>query len=421
MSEADRFLHKLLSQYYKYIQLSGAYDKHATYPRPSLTNAVLPMFSRWVTGPGQHTSQIYPRIKPALQLASRLLTEDFPLTWWTHLTYGERRADSAGTYIADNPYSRTPEAIAQVKRKILKAGKVITFMFEPEGYETDRAHGSTTAYKHHRDFFEEIRQRDWPPVDTSDDGGHARPCVVINSKTQEFFLHRYSSASQDEIYRALCMFTITLVHEFAHAYNWWLTPGTSSNEPRWCKDEKEAELGWSWEQHVIGYGVDMDRRPGDARDRFRSLFQMRVLEYHSATEHGKVLSTFKGTNRTDDRFTMCDASGRKSRPAVLKGGQFRHSETWFQDTNTATHFVAAITTIPMSWTTAWFQEQEWSYRKQYWASKGFYVRPSLGTVFVVLYDRCGNDAITLRPLNPAIPADKEILERRARGLPDYSR
>jgi hypothetical protein len=38
---------------------------------------------------------------------------------------------------------------------------------------------------------------------------------------------------------------------------------------------------------------------------------------------------------------------------------------------------------------------------------------------MILYERSGNRTSTLRPLYPGFPADKEILDCRARG--DYNR
>ena len=416
MTPVDDFLFGMLHQYDKHIHLSGAYDKHARYSQPSLANSILPMFkNRWATGPGQH-SEIYQKVIPALQLASRLLTEDYPLTWFTQLTFGERRTDAAGTYIAPTGYSKTPEAIAQVKKNILQIGKVITFMFEPPGYE-ERAYGSCTPTKSSRDFFHEFRSSDWPSVRRSDDVGHARPCVVLNSAFLHFFRHRYDFASQDEIYRALLILAITLVHEFAHGYNSWLTP--EHKEPRWCQKEKEAELGWSWERAIMGYGLDSFRHHGDPKGKYRQLYQIRILEYRTRAERENIFLRFAGTNRTDDRFTRCDATGRKARPAVMDGNEFRHSKTWFENDRKATHFIAAVQTIPMTWVVDWFQEERWTWRKQYWSEQGFYVRPTLGNAFVVLYERDGHKAATLRPLNPAIRVDKEILEQRQRG--DHSR
>jgi len=419
MRSIDSFLHGVLQQYDKHIYLSGAYDKDGQYQQPSLANDILPMFSRWATGPGQkHTAHVLPILRPALRLASRLLMDNYCLTWFTHLTFGERRIDACGSYIKANPHSTTPEAISAVKRNIRQVGKVITFMFEPGGYEIP-AYGSCTAKKSHRDFYNDFHKTDWPRVSSSDDTGHARPCVVMQRAFLRFLRDRYSSASQDETYRVLILFAITLVHEFAHAYNFWLTPEyAQGEEPRWCQEDKEAELGWSWERSIIGYGLNEFRLQSDDKGRFRHLYQVKILEYHSSAERAAAFQSLAGSNRTDQPFTKCDARGIKTRPLLLDGNEFKHSKTWFENSRKASHFFAAIQTIPMDWIVAWFNEAEWKHREAYWAEKGFYVRPSLHNSFMVLYERSGNNASTMRPINPTISADREIMRRRAQGLTD---
>ncbi|KAF2833669.1 hypothetical protein CC86DRAFT_400280 [Ophiobolus disseminans] len=412
MTPVDDFLYDMLHQYDLHVQLSGSYDKHARYALPSLKNGILSMFTdRWAAGPGQHCPEIYQKVKPALQLASRLLMENYPLTWFSHLTFGERRVDAAGTYIAPVVNSMSYDAIAKVKANIRDIGKVITFMFEPPGYEREE-YGSCSVDASSRSFFNEFRTSDWPSVRRSDNRGYATPCVVMKNDFQTFFRHRYDSASQDEIYRALLVFAVTLVHEFAHAYNFWLTP--RRHEPRWSEKEKEAELGWSWERCIIGYGVLPYRHYGDPKAKYRQLYQIKILEYHSYNERNSIFSMLAGSNRTDHPFTTRDATGSRAKPAVMDGNEFRHSKTWFKNDRKATQFLAAIQTIPMTWVVDWFQEKEWERRNQYWAQQGYYVRPSLGNAYMVLYERDRNQARIMRPLNPAIRVDRHIIKERAR-------
>jgi hypothetical protein len=84
-----------------------------------------------------------------------------------------------------------------------------------------------------------------------------------------------------------------------------------------------------------------------------------------------------------------------------------------------TNFVAAAQVVPMSWVVNWFLAKEWQRRAEIWRHCNMYVRPSLGSAFMLLYERSGNRTSTLRPLYPAFLADKDVLDRRARG--DYSR
>jgi hypothetical protein len=133
LTAADGFLLSMRHEFDWYIeQLRGS----SNYPLPTLADRIHPMFTldRWATGPGQHTSQIYARMRPALQLVSLWLTGDFPLLWFSYLTFGERRTNSAGqTYIVPSPYSFTLAALEIVKANLLEFAKTIAFMFAPKG------------------------------------------------------------------------------------------------------------------------------------------------------------------------------------------------------------------------------------------------------------------------------------------------
>ncbi|EAT87461.2 hypothetical protein HBH56_051330 [Parastagonospora nodorum] len=154
---ANRYLHKALNEFDHHIQASGAHDSQATYRNPNLQNQILFMFKdRWASGPGQHTRNIYPFTKNAFKLASRLLTERFPLMWFSHLTFGGRRRGRSGTYIVPTPYSISPEAMTKVRQNIQHVGEVITFMFEPPGHRNGDGFGVTCRHKEHQQFYREI-------------------------------------------------------------------------------------------------------------------------------------------------------------------------------------------------------------------------------------------------------------------------
>ncbi|KAF2035639.1 hypothetical protein EK21DRAFT_54503, partial [Setomelanomma holmii] len=148
----DDFVHSLSEEYTTHIRYSGAYDRNL--PDPDLTNEILPVFrDRWATGPGQHTAQIYNVIEHALRLASRLLSEDWPLRWFCHLTFGERRRGPNGVYIVPTAYSLSRDALVPVKAKIRAVGEVTTFMFAPPGYEERGCYGSTSSSPRDREFY----------------------------------------------------------------------------------------------------------------------------------------------------------------------------------------------------------------------------------------------------------------------------
>lgn len=82
-------------------------------------------------------------------------------------------------------------------------------------------------------------------------------------------------------------------------------------------------------------------------------------------------------------------------------------------------YVVVNQTVPMKWIVGWFHEPKWVHLKHYWIQRGEYLRPSLGNAFMIVYERTGNTARLLRPLNPKFPVDEDIVKRRAQG--DLSR
>jgi hypothetical protein len=161
----NHFLDGLLTEYDKHVRTSGAYDKQAKYSLPSLTNGVLPMFlSQWATGPGQQTRGIYPWLVPAFKLASRLLSEDYPLMWFCHLTFGERRRGTTGMYILPTAFLTSPQAIVRVRDNIRNVGELTTLMFAPQHHRESGSWGFTTRSKHHQKFYKAFRNSHWPPL-----------------------------------------------------------------------------------------------------------------------------------------------------------------------------------------------------------------------------------------------------------------
>jgi hypothetical protein len=392
-ADVNNFFFEVLHQHKHHIRASGAYNQNASYPLPNLANDILPMFTeRRVTGPGQHTSELFHWLRPAFKLASRLLTEEFPLSWFCHLTFGDRRPSRSGTYIVPNEYSTSADAIARVRDNIRVVGELVTFMFHPPGYPQEEVYGLTGPTKHGWPFSRDYRNH-WPAVHRKSRRGHARPLIVIHNGFQTYFRRHASSSTQDEHYRVLLLFAITLVHEFAHAYEFWLSP--ERGEPRWSKWDKDAELGWSWEATCIGYELHHLHVPEQLYMQNRYLYQVKVLEYNSSSERERVLSQLAGSNHIRD------------------GNMF------FDNQMNVTNYIAAAQVVPMEWVVLWFREEEWQRRAKIWRRSNMYIRPSLGNAFMLLYERSGNRASTLRPLYPAVPVDKEILGRRARG--DYSR
>ncbi|KAF2833653.1 hypothetical protein CC86DRAFT_279633, partial [Ophiobolus disseminans] len=141
-NDLDSFLTRFLRDFDPHLHQFDSYGRSG-YPPSSLQNGVLPMFTdRWaVSGPNQHSQSIFPTIWPALQLASRLLMEDYPLLWFSRLTFGRRcrRSSPPATYLTTTEHIVTPAAIAAVKANLAELGDVITLM---HAHRSNRA----TAY-----------------------------------------------------------------------------------------------------------------------------------------------------------------------------------------------------------------------------------------------------------------------------------
>jgi hypothetical protein len=101
-------------------------------------------------------------------------------------------------------------------------------MFQTPGNREGGACGVTSHSKHSWPFSGGFRNH-WPPVRRLVRKGYVRPSIVINNSFQDYFRRHISTSGQDEHYRVLLLFAITIVHEFAHAYEFWLIP--NENEP----------------------------------------------------------------------------------------------------------------------------------------------------------------------------------------------
>ncbi|KAH7389468.1 hypothetical protein DE146DRAFT_664214 [Phaeosphaeria sp. MPI-PUGE-AT-0046c] len=393
----ESFLFDTLQQYTEYF---GA--ESANHPHPSLANDVLPMFyQRWVTGSDQCTPEIADRMTPVFRLASRFLMEHYPLKWFAHLIFGDRVRGSSGTYIRETSFSKSNDAISKVRETIHNVGKLVTFMFDPPDYPGMSANGLTVRSRSdaERKYGRTRHQMYWPRDSRSAQQGHALPVIVLNREWLAFFRRR-PSPSENELYRVMFLLAVTLVHEFTHACNAWLTP--VDKEPLWVETDKLAELGWSWERHVIGYGLApfIDSFSPDMQIRY--LYQIKMDDYHTAKQREELLRKFGGSNRTDQP-TCADAHGKLEKPPRLAA------------TDNPNNYVAAAQVVPMKWVVSWFSEGKWQERAIHWRCENRYVRPSLGNNFVLFYECRGHKSSIYRPLNPKFAIDREILECRARG------
>lgn len=212
------YLSNVLDEYKYHIWQRQDDERSMIISSPSLVQETLPMFKdRWCGGPEQHVSEFYHRIEPALRLTSFLLNEDYPLLWFCHFTFGERRRDEQGIYIVSTAYSHSTDAIVRVRANLKELGKVISFLFMPREWNEKAWGMSFSGRKGFPRYFRHFKDHDFPPSRSRK--GACHPVVAISSKFQDYFRQDYSRKSTPgERYRALYMFAVTLGHEIAHAW-----------------------------------------------------------------------------------------------------------------------------------------------------------------------------------------------------------
>jgi hypothetical protein len=380
----EQMLTDILTEFKLHVHLHNNYSKgnSSPIPDPTIGNEILPMLSdRWASsGPGQHWKEIKHRLKPALQLASLFLTQNHALLWFSHFTFGERRLNSQGQrFIVNTAYSESPEVLSIVKANLRELGQVITFMFEPSG-QHDKACGRTHHDRRKIDFIHKFRDSDFPRA-LSSESKAARVCIVMSRRFTKFYRKIHPvEASVREKYSAWIIFTGTLLHSIAHAYNYWLHGLV--HEPLWDLNEKRAELGYSWESHIFGRVMD-PLRINDEDFRFRYLTSIRVEEYATRDIREKFAAGF--TLGSTAVLTERDVNGKHRKwPRVdlheVRGARLSLSEG-------ATAVIACIHAIPMRWIVNWFQQDVWEQWQINWAKYKRHMPPQLDDAFMVLYDQ----------------------------------
>ncbi|KAF1993757.1 hypothetical protein P154DRAFT_588235 [Amniculicola lignicola CBS 123094] len=389
------FMVNTLSNYEREIQDNGCLEVRDV-PTPSLTNKIHPIFAldRWMKGYEQHTRDFYHRMKPALQLASLMITEDCTLPWFHHLTFGHRTSDQDRPdriYIAATKKEHTTKGRRETKGRLKELAHMISWEFTPRKYKNsvDDSWGATTngdwPWSRHYRF------SDYPPLpakyyDSYYD--HRVPRVTFMTAFQDFFYDGYRICTPSQRYRTWLMFASTVVHELAHAYFKYL--GRSQNrkfkgEPRWHKHERQDELGFSWENITFGRIFNpLDIGPPTIRTHCLCSMSTKTWKGGHLEYRENVLKALVGGVAEQQFHQIPLPSGNQWVPnKSWRGNQF----VSFDDAPADASFLSVILVIPMSWVMAWFSEEEWEKRRQVWKDDGKYVPPSLGPTFMVVYER----------------------------------
>lgn len=411
-------LSELISRFHERLALYGCTTRVGPFIGQLVENDVMPMLviDRWATGPDQLDGQSYRRLRKALQLATLLLTEDSTLGWFCHYTFGHRKKASGRTYISPTNYSTSQEAIQKVKRNMRELGKVIVFMFTPASDIYDAGYGATYGNKRNLPFFHRFRKSDWPKTPNGYRKPH--PVVVMHSDFCKYFSQKESRQTDHDTWlRTQFLFATTLVHEIVHAYGMWL--GKDHGEPRWGQDDKEAELGFSWENETLGYICNPLFHDING---CKMLLSIRAISYKYGHEQPDIVRRLIGQHPLHFNFLHPTHFQDLFRFQGYRGRNFYAG----QGSNPRRSSVVAIYALSLEWIAGWFDERHWEQRRCMWRQRHEYIPPPLGTTFVLVYQKNGGKVLVHYPLNPRIEEDVPYIpyaaeQERLRGnkLPSF--
>ena len=407
MSDHDQdILSELISQFHDRLALYGCTTRVGPFIGELLENDIMPIFNieRWAAGPNQLDKHSYHRLRKALQLATLFLTEDSTLGWFTHYTFGHRRKNASGhSYIIPTIYENTKEAREEVKTNICELGKVITFMLRPASHEHDDSYGVTYYSMRDLPFFHCFRRDDWPK--TSNDQSHYHPVVVMHNDFFKYFSQKGLQFTDHDVWlRTQFLFATTLVHEVAHAYSIWL--GKDRNEPLWSKDDREAELGVSWENETLGYicnpsfheiyGCNM-------------LMSMKTISYQHDQKQPGIVRKLIGQHPLHFNYMHPGHFQGLFQLDEYRGGNFYAGERL----DPHRKWVIAIYALSLEWIALWFDKRQWEYRAQMFRQTQQYAPPPLGLTFVLVYQQNSGFVWVQYPLDPRIEEDRPWIEHAA--------
>lgn len=230
-----------------------------------LCNEVHPIFdiAHWMSPTEFHMDSFFEEIQLSLRLATLLITHDDMLDWWVRLKYGRPEYDGKGRiYLKENPEEKNSNAKDQVRSDLFfLAGKIkFTWLTEPGGCVG-------TFYATMEDLAKSLERNvmSKPNGTRSENRFWFNPFSASPGYIIAFPLYKYydlmetrlgdSEVEQSLRFRRLLFFTITMVHELAHALTYfWQTEVCDYRweEPMVMSCDVFPECGKSWEKHVLG-------------------------------------------------------------------------------------------------------------------------------------------------------------------------
>jgi hypothetical protein len=378
-------MNQFLSQFRSEMYDSGCLDVPGL-PGPTLANSISPMYAihRWAGGYGQRTKTIYRNMGPSLQAASLMVTEMCTLAFYTHLTYGRPTIDpsSGKVYIAASRYEHTSEGRATTLQNVRNLGEMITLMFVPRDYYDGSYYGVTYKHREQVEWIRKFHPNDLPSIpDTYRESTRGKIVVALSPDFQDFFLHSSHTASMALRYRMWMLFTSTLAHETAHAYEYFLNRGSGREEPLWSRHDKESELGFAWETTTLGRIINPIF--SDIKN-CRALTSYQSEKYTRTADRLSIIEKVIGRVRRDEWRRVNDSNGRavQMTPSGVRGG------SWFDHTGGRPHgSISVIHAVPMWWIVTWFSEEEWEKKRSIWRNHLTYAPTSLGSTFILLHEQ----------------------------------
>ncbi|KAF2709394.1 hypothetical protein K504DRAFT_490902 [Pleomassaria siparia CBS 279.74] len=392
-SESRAYLQQSLQKFQRELHENGCLEVN-NLSTPNLRNEIHPIFAkgRWVTGFGQVTHKSYQQMKPALQLASLLLTENPVLPWFQHVTYGHRTEDCSEkppkVYIAVHKGEHTSRAKEETRRRLEDMSSFLTLMFVPST-EATTANGLSFAYLHDVPWYRQFRSTQLPhfgdEYKAQQYAHHGQPAICMAASFHDYFSHEYKNASLSYHYRMMYFFTMVLVHECAHAYYMYLGRSKYESkfgpkEPLWSQHEKIAELGYSWETVTLG------RITYPMYGRANNVVLTSYQEEHLSDqkERDRAIIRIIGGKGSEMLFERVEKIPKRSQQANGWRGT-----GWFSrgDNKAKKSTVAILHAIPMWWVAHWFREEEWEKKRRTWRESKTYEPPSLGSTLILVCQR----------------------------------
>jgi hypothetical protein len=386
------------------LQRNGCLE--ANFSIPNLTNEIHPMLhiDRWMRGHGQEmTPHIYRFMAWPLRLASLLLTEECMLWWWAHVHFGtwangKRKSGKQFRYLREDPREHTREGRREVRKGLNDMAKVIAFMFTPEEYTyttQGQCYGVTASEAMDLPWDHLFEDHDFPLIPRGYVQKRKRvPRVALRHEYQAFYGGAFQAFTASQKLRVHFMFAATIVHEVAHAYFMFIGKDSRREEPwepLFSPLSRTAELGFSWEESILGRICDPLFH---TVDNCHALFSSRTYAWRddntvTAAEVHRVWEAFRrGSMGPKIRQIPLDPSLDWLPTHEWRGVAYTGNEHLKPGVN----FLCIIHAIPMSWIARWFQEGEWKKMRLYAKEKGIGKKTSevcheMGPCWGLIYEK----------------------------------